>query len=605
MARGVIDMNIRFKAALAGALAIFTAYIGLSAPVFAQAGNITGDFPKIYTMSPLGVNLQTGRSKTDVRDIEIGPLHYDRGGGGFEHSAILNWRTSGNATEVVASVGDQRMVFHVSGVNGTYVPIDSGNIGWKLVKVGSQHKLTNKSGTIYTLESHPARTGPLPGFPPHIVKQADLANGQRFTFTYNASGYFTKVTSNLGYALVFDFGSNGQLSSICGFNMAVTQVTTSTTCAGAALKVSYSTVQSGNTTVTSVTDLAGNVVTDTYTSTSTGWTNCESLPNSATCAILTEGGPASSPSSTGMQYVMVGKQTSVDGTVWNYQYDFPDLNGDDPPPYLGEIRNTTSSVSSPLSGATAVYGNGYINMLTTEAGITTYEYTGTYPYVVYNSNNMPTQQQFISVFPSRIIYPEGNSVYYSRDFADNTTSKAEIAKPGSGLAGLVTIWTYPTANLWASPTICAVTDKLCDKPTKITDPNGKATDYTYSTVHGGMLTKTEPAATNGIRPQTRYTYTARYGRDVNGTALSPPVYVLTAEEYCKTTAASGSGCAGGAADEVVTAYDYGPTTGPNNLLLRGTVADSGGLNLRTCYKYDQYGRKVAETQPLGTGSTCP
>ncbi|MEP2987347.1 MAG: hypothetical protein ABJL11_17725, partial [Parasphingorhabdus sp.] len=83
------------------------------------------------------------------------------------------------------------------------------------------------------------------------------------------------------------------------------------------------------------------------------------------------------------------------------------------------------------------------------------------------------------------------------------------------------------------------------------------------------------------------------------------VYVLTSEEYCKTTAASGSGCVGGAADEVITAYDYGPTSGPNNLLLRGTVADSGGLNLRTCYKYDQYGRKIAETQPLGTGSTCP
>ena len=119
-----------------------------------------------------------------------------------------------------------------------------------------------------------------------------------------------------------------------------------------------------------------------------------------------------------------------------------------------------------------------------------------------------------------------------------------------------------------------------------------------------MLTKTE-AAVNGTRPQTRYTYVQRNARDVNGTALTPPVWVLASEEYCKTTAASGSGCAGGASDEVVTTYDYGPTTGPNNLLLRGTVVDPTGLNLRTCYTYDQYGRKISETQPLGTGSTCP
>ncbi len=212
---------------------------------------------------------------------------------------------------------------------------------------------------------------------------------------------------------------------------------------------------------------------------------------------------------------------------------------------------------------------------------------------------------YYSVFPSRITYPEGNSIYFTRDWADNVTGRADIAKPGSGLANNTTTWTYPASYKWASPTICAGANVLCDKPTKVTDPNGKATDYTYSATHGGMLTKTEPAATNGIRPQTRYTYTARYGRDVNGTALSPPIYVLTAEEYCKTTAASGSGCVGGAADEVVTTYDYGPTSGPNNLLLRGTVVDSTGLALRTCYGYDTLGRKVSTTQPLANLSSCP
>ena len=68
--------------------------------------------------------------------------------------------------------------------------------------------------------------------------------------------------------------------------------------------------------------------------------------------------------------------------------------------------------------------------------------------------------------------------------------------------------------------------------------------------------------------------------------------------------------AGGANDEVVTDYDYGPDSGPNYLLLRGiavTATNSSGVleTLRTCFTYDARGNKLSETQPLGTGSTCP
>ena len=46
-------------------------------------------------------------------------------------------------------------------------------------------------------------------------------------------------------------------------------------------------------------------------------------------------------------------------------------------------------------------------------------------------------------------------------------------------------------------------------------------------------------------------------------------------------------------------------TPPNNLLLRGTVVTADGQTLRTCYTYDDMGRKISETQPKGTGSSCP
>ena len=63
-------------------------------------------------------------------------------------------------------------------------------------------------------------------------------------------------------------------------------------------------------------------------------------------------------------------------------------------------------------------------------------------------------------------------------------------------------------------------------------------------------------------------------------------------------------CAGGASDAVVTSYDYGPDSGPNTLLLRGTTVTSSAGTLRTCFGYDRWGRKMSETSPRGTGSTC-
>lgn len=71
------------------------------------------------------------------------------------------------------------------------------------------------------------------------------------------------------------------------------------------------------------------------------------------------------------------------------------------------------------------------------------------------------------------------------------------------------------------------------------------------------------------------------------------------------------GCAGGASDEVVTRYDYGPDTGSvgNNLLLRGkvvTAQDADGVirSYRTCYGYDALGNKIWETSPRAGLSAC-
>lgn len=155
--------------------------------------------------------------------------------------------------------------------------------------------------------------------------------------------------------------------------------------------------------------------------------------------------------------------------------------------------------------------------------------------------------------------------------------------------------------------------RTCNKPNWVRDVAGNQTDYTYDPVHGGVLTVTSPAVqVNGsgspIRPQIRYAYVQRYAWFKNAagvmTRSTEPIWLLASESSCRTSAAIGAGC-GVAGDEVVTSYDYGPDSGPNNLLLRGKAITADGITLRTCFQYDQYGNKISETAPRANLAACP
>jgi YD repeat-containing protein len=150
---------------------------------------------------------------------------------------------------------------------------------------------------------------------------------------------------------------------------------------------------------------------------------------------------------------------------------------------------------------------------------------------------------------------------------------------------------------------CApATFRFCTQPLIETDARGAVTNYSYDPAHGGLLTKTLPAATAGApRPQTRHEYAQRYVRVSNGAGghvqAASPVWVRIATSTCRTSAATGdpaSPCAT-PGDEVRTTYDYGPDAGPNNLQLRGTVITADGRSWRTCTGYDAQGRRISET----------
>lgn len=160
-----------------------------------------------------------------------------------------------------------------------------------------------------------------------------------------------------------------------------------------------------------------------------------------------------------------------------------------------------------------------------------------------------------------------------------------------------------------------ITPLLCSKPTQTIDANGQATDFTYDATHGLLTSTRQPADQQGIRPISWRKYTQKYAwikRASGGyEQASAPVWVLASEHACIKTqgtydSASGVGsCAGGAADERVTRYEYGSTNAPNNLNVTGVVVTADGQSLRSCYEYDNFGRTIGEISPRADLEVCP
>lgn len=192
----------------------------------------------------------------------------------------------------------------------------------------------------------------------------------------------------------------------------------------------------------------------------------------------------------------------------------------------------------------------------------------------------------------------GGSTLYAYDERGNVEAKQFKAAFSGDLITLETGYEETCSNI-----------VTCNKPSFKKDALGNQTDYTYDPVHGGILTETGPAV-DGVRPQTRYTYATYQARYKNASgsvvASGQDIYLLTSEAYCISTNAdpSGTGCVGGATDEVVMTYDYGPTTGANNLWLRGTTVTADGQSLTTCNQYDDFGNMIAQTAPKSDITSC-
>lgn len=214
-------------------------------------------------------------------------------------------------------------------------------------------------------------------------------------------------------------------------------------------------------------------------------------------------------------------------------------------------------------------------------------------------NGRTTNYSFDSFLrPIKVLFPEGNYSTYAYDTRGNVISQIDKEKPSSGIAQRSRTAVYPAS--------CSNT-LTCNQPTSVSDFNGNLTDFTYAPEHGGVLTKSSPAA-DGVRPVVRNTYVQRYawvaGPSGGYVKESSPVWVLNQTKTCLTTSTIGDTCSGGAMDEVVTTYDWGPDSGPNNLLMRGVTVASRGEVRRTCYTYDEDGRRISSTTPRAALGAC-
>jgi RHS repeat-associated protein len=191
----------------------------------------------------------------------------------------------------------------------------------------------------------------------------------------------------------------------------------------------------------------------------------------------------------------------------------------------------------------------------------------------------------------KITAPEGDAVRYVYDNQDNVIEKWNEPKPGSGLTATSVTASY---NL----NLC-ITIKVCNRPDWIKDARGAQTDLSYDPVHGGVLTVTQPAGPNGVRPQTRNTYgqfTARYIKSGVLTAAAP-VWRLTRTSTCASGAAP---VCLGSADETVTDYAYEPSNVANNVRLLSTTTRAGdnSLSATTSSTYNARGDVIATDGPL-------
>lgn len=474
-------------------------------------------------------------------------------------------------------------------------------------------------------------------FVSHIIEP----DGTRFDFEYESTTAsvpnkvrLRSVTSSRGFALLLEYGAGGaswnQVSKACVLNLGSTAKPANNVCPGTALSTATYTYTGLDSRVVIASATPPGSAAESFGYTST-------VPSQSFTMSFTKPGQASPWMTNGMGY---GFADPSDGTIEPYviEQEFADGSSYS---YTYDLTPATEDGMGQVTSYQTIAGGEYVNALGHSTEVR-YSFPpmpasrnpprvpgmngspGFYPPVnfgdiVFQATGGPTRivdplgRETLSDYcdpnamanlpPSehnRCLVtlkqsqtdPDGNKVFL-KYYNGVPIEIRRVAKPGSGVADVV-----ETANY----TGCVPLTLTCDKPITVTDAKGIVTDYTWSSVHGGMLTEKRAAPTTGaVRPEKRYSYQQFYAwyKNAAGTLVQSPygTWLPTEISECRTGAAPA--CVG-TADETRTTFTYGAAGSANNLLpvSKTVAAGDASLSATTSWTYDALGNKLTEDGPL-------
>lgn len=296
---------------------------------------------RILTVSSTGVNISDGSLIISQTDLKIGSLTLERTGtigarnNDVSPPSTRRWvnnydvyikerqRTTGQHPSTTV----YRAIVHIG--NGASAPYDMAfNVNpilispnsddahdGKLELSGTSYVFTDQTGTVYNFSGS--------SYQLQYATTVTYPNGRKLTFLRDGSNRVKAVTSSDGYAIVFDYGSNGPTAA-CGYNLSQTYVTASSTCPGATLKVAYGYT---GTTLSSVTDVFNNVTYyDTVAAIGSGVQGfCVRPPGYSACKITS----TLSSYVGGNGALRVARQDLADGSIWQFSGGDPSVRDPD------------------------------------------------------------------------------------------------------------------------------------------------------------------------------------------------------------------------------------------------------------------------------------
>lgn len=611
-----------------------------------------------FIVAPGGVDMRTGRYAFNKTDLSIGTgedglslvrsmPEYVAGHANPFVNFAHNWDIFLLETKVTLSTGmwggsDYRMTAHNGGRALTFES-PWNTIGFAYNSSGPYAKLTTpgdraSDSAVYTLTTSDGAEivfRPIGSYDcaedvahRRCAAASELTepDGTRYTFTYSYDAQragnrarLVRVTSSRGYALILE-GAGTRTDKACVINLALTPVPLNGLCPVGAVSVRYGYGANGRLTAATAPDET--VSSFTYEPTTSGQLKMSFIkPGEATPWLINTVEQQLDEMETAQE--IVDSQTFADGQHYEYAYDVSPPTNNRPHrtiaggSYVNALQEKTSiqfawfvapGMNTPGSYCFrhCIWPNpededdyiiqqtpGPVTISDPLSRITTFNYCD----AAAEAGFPVTEHNRCIVLPvaQSITAPDGAVTALKNDGYGNIIEAKRQARPDAGvaaLAPLISSAAYATADM-----------KTQSKPLSIKDARGNVTTFTYAPQHGGITSETGPAV-DGTAPRKLYQYAQRQARLADGSAAGSPIWVLVRSSVCKAgAAASGDGCAPGG--EYATEWDYGATEGPNTLLLRSSLVDPGGLNLRTCFFYDAAGNKVAETSPRGAINGCP